>query len=251
MTKTSVKLDAVSDEQARQLKQILGAFGEQAAPVLLKRIAGINKRALQLVLDQANKLKAPALTALVDSLIEPVTTLAGLAPPDSRYLFVKEIEIVVPDNYQHETRLDHFRAEHRTAFYGYNDAITDANFSPKATTKLVPGQRLKVAIFDIKKNQTVTSDDNLKFIRSKNGILTGAHGSSLVWEQRREELPKRRWYVSFDEKDVLWKDADGDHRVSDVYAGSDGGFHFNLGDFEGGWDGNDSLLVFRDEFLEA
>src|SRR3989344_4552283 len=80
----------------------------------------------------------------------------------------------------------------------------------KATTKLVPGQRLKVAIYDI--TTRVTSGDNLKFIASQCGILTGAHGASLVWDQRRDELPKGRWYVSFDRKEVLWKDADGYHR---------------------------------------
>ncbi|MDO8624181.1 MAG: hypothetical protein Q7R54_02385 [bacterium] len=165
---------------------------------------------------------------------------------DPRYLFVKEFEITVPTDYVHDTRLDSFRAGHHAAFYSYNDAITDQNFSGKATMKLAPGRKLKVAVYDIRHGVIVTSDDNMKFIRSQNGILTGAHGNSLVWEQRSEELPKGRRYLSFDEKDVLWEDADGLHRVPSVDAFSVGVFLFDLGSFEYDWDDHYSLFVFRD-----
>src|SRR3989344_7913964 len=39
--------------------------------------------------------------------------------------------------------------------------------------------------------------------------------------------------------------ADGNHRVPNVDAHSDGDFKFNLGNFENEWNDNNSLLVFR------
>lgn len=251
MTKASVTLEPVTDDQQRQLKQVLESAAAQAVPVLLKRIPGITKPTLQKALNQGGKIKAATLTILVDSLADTVRNLAGLAPPDPRYRFVKEIGIIVPKNYQHNTHLNTFRKKHRNKFDYYHDALTDENFSPTATTKLLPGQHLKVAIFDIVQGVTVTSEDNLKFIRSQNGILTGAHGVSVVWEQHRRELPKGRWYDSFDEKDVLWEDADGSHRVPSVDAHSDGDFLFSLGYFEDEGYDSYSLLVFRDESLGA
>ncbi|MFA6324604.1 MAG: hypothetical protein WCX46_00005, partial [Candidatus Paceibacterota bacterium] len=57
---------------------------------------------------------------------------------------------------------------------------------------------------------------------------------------------KGYWYLSFDEKESLWKDADGDHRVPGVCAGSDGGFEFVLGCFGDDWHDHSCLLCFCD-----
>ena len=163
---------------------------------------------------------------------------------DDRFELVNTFEIVVPEGYDHGKRLDSFGKEHRTAFYYYNDAITDKNYA-KATTKLKPGQKLTVKVFQIK--ETVTSEDCMAKLHSQKAILVGAQGASLAWEQKKEELPVNRWSVSFDEKNALWKDADGRHRVPLVYRYSDGDFKFNLGLFEIAWGGDYCLLCFCDE----
>ncbi|MBU4285222.1 hypothetical protein KKF60_01480, partial [Patescibacteria group bacterium] len=84
------------------------------------------------------------------------------------------------------------------------------------------------------------------FLKTQNVVLTGAQGVSLVFEQKREDLPKGYWYVSFDEKEALWKDAGGDHRVPGVDRYSDGGWYFRLGFFEDVWYDYRCLLCFCD-----
>src|SRR3989344_4716273 len=158
-------------------------------------------------------------------------SVCDLSCVDDRFKLVNTFEIVVPEGYDHGKRLDSFDKEHRKAFYYYNDAITDKNYA-KATTKLEPGP-LKVKVFQIK--ETVTSEDCMAKLRSEKAILVGAQGASLVWEQKKEELPVNRWSASFDEKDALWKDADGYHGVPGVGRNSDGDFKFNLGNFENDW----------------
>ncbi len=169
--------------------------------------------------------------------------LSGITSPDMRFELVKMLDITVPDGYVHATQLTTFTEAHRGEFYYFNGEITDKNFS-RATTQLKPGQKLKVGVFQIK--ETVTSEDCMRFLKSQKAILTGAQGASLVYEQKREELPKGKWHVSFDEKETLWQDAGGFHRVPNVRAYTDGDFCFCLGYFEGDWYGNGCLLSFRD-----
>src|SRR3989344_1307137 len=184
--------------------------------------AGFDAEMIQRVVNSRGNKQAKAMYA----------ALTNGAQVDDRFELVNTFEIVVPEGYDHSKRLDSFGKEHRKAFYYYNDAITDKNYA-KATTKLVPGRKLKVKVFQIK--ETVTSEDCIAKLRSEKAILVGAQGASLVWEQKKEELPVNRWSASFDEKDALWKDADGYHGVPGVGRNSDGDFKFNLGNFENDW----------------
>lgn len=171
------------------------------------------------------------------------------AQVDDRFEFLKSFEVTVPEGYNHATRLDTFRAAHQNhtnkEFYFYNDATTDANYAEKATTKLTAGRKFTVKMFGIKK--TVTSDDCLKKLRAENAVLVGAQGASLAYEQKKDELPKGKWSVSFDEKDSLWRDPGGRHGVPYVPAYSGGVFDFDLGGFEDGWGSGYVLLCFCDK----
>jgi len=165
--------------------------------------------------------------------------------PEKFGLFVDLGIITVPKNYVHDTQLASFEKENRKKFYYWNDVITDKNFG-KATTKLVPGRKFRVKVFKQIVDGTTTSEERLAFLKTQNAILVGAQGASLVFEQKREDLPKGFWYCSFDKKEALWKDADGDHRVPDVLRYSDGDWGFSLGDFEHVWDDDHCLLCFCD-----
>ena len=162
---------------------------------------------------------------------------------DDRFELVGTFDVAVPEGYDHATRLGTFGTKHRKEFYYYNDAITDKNYS-RATTKLSPGRKFKVKVFQIK--ETVTSDDCMAHLRSQKAVLVGAQGASLAYEQGKDKLPVNRWSVSFDEKAALWKDAGGDHRVPFVHRYSGGGFKFSLGCFEFDWGGGLCLLCFCD-----
>ncbi len=162
---------------------------------------------------------------------------------DDRFELVNTFNVIVPEGYDHGTRLDTFGNEHRKEFAYYNKNITDQNYA-NATTKLVAGRKFKVKVFQIKGR--VSSDDCLNQIRSHKGVLVGAQGMSLAYEQGKEQLPVDRYSVSFDEKEALWKDADGNRRVTLVFRCSDGGFKFRLGLFGGVWIDRCCLLCFCD-----
>lgn len=154
--------------------------------------------------------------------------------------------IIVPDDYDPKNRLTLFGKENRKKFYYYNDDITDANF-PNPTRVLKPGDKLRVRVFEQTVKGNTTSEERMAFLATQKAVHTGAQGASLVFEQKRDQLPKGKWYCSFDEKDRLWKDADGRRRVPFVGAYSGGDFRFCLGCFRDGWDGAHCLLCFCDE----
>lgn len=157
-----------------------------------------------------------------------------------RFKLVNTFEIVVPEGYDHYTRLDSFAKSHNKEFQYFNSEITDANFR-WATTKLKPGWKFKVKVFEIK--EIAKSEDCMAKLRSEKAIFVGAQGASLVWEQKKQELPDNRWFASFDEKDALWKDAHDYHRVPLVGRHSGEVFKFDLGYFGIGWIDDDGICL--------
>ena len=162
---------------------------------------------------------------------------------DLRFAPLTTFQFTVPKDYNHPTQLASFAKENRKKFYFYNDNITDRNFA-KVTNKLVPGKTYEAKIFKITKR--VTSEDCLAFLKTQNAILVGAQGISVVWQQAKEQFPKGKWTVSFDEKDAFWHDAHGSHRVPRVGRDVDGDWSFSLGGFEDDWRGGDCLLCLFD-----
>jgi|GEM_PF-945831 len=168
------------------------------------------------------------------------------AEPMEKFALFADLGIImVPDDYDHATWLALFSKENRRKFYYCNDAITDPNF-PNPSRILKPGDKLGVRAFKQIVPGTTTSEERMAFLATQKAVHTGAQGASLVFEQKRDQLPKGFWYASFDEKDRLWKDAGGLHRVPFVVAYSDGAFHFHLGSFEYVWHGDLAFLCFCD-----
>lgn len=160
-------------------------------------------------------------------------------------LFVDLGTIIVPQSYVHKTRLMSFEEENRKKFYSYNDNVSDANFS-HSSRAMNPGDKLWVRVFKQIVPGTTTSEERLAFLKTQNAVFVGAQGLTLVWEQKKDQLPRGYWYCSFDEKRNLWRDAGGSHRVPSLYHHSDGDWDFSLGDFEGVWHDADCLLCFCD-----
>ncbi len=165
-------------------------------------------------------------------------------PKADKFELLTTFEVTVPEGYNHASHLDTFKVAHESEFYYYNPNITDANYG-RATMKLVPGRKFQVKVFGIWRGKQVTSDECLDKLRYENGVLVGAQGASLAYEQGKANLPKGKWHASFDEKEALWYD-EGYHGVPCVDAYSDGAFEFDLGSFEDGWDDCYCLLCFCD-----
>lgn len=169
--------------------------------------------------------------------------------PEKFELFKDLGVIEIPADYDHTKRLSTFYKKHQDAgkksFYYYNEMTTDQNFSNPSRI-LKPGDKLWVRAFRQATSGMTTSEERLKFLKSQNAVFTGAQGASVVFDQKRNQLPKGYWYVSFDEKERLWQDPNGHHRVPCVNANSSGAFNFYLGYFENGWGPGGILLCFCD-----
>lgn len=204
-------------------------------------------RAGQITLDQwerFNNLSTDDREARFGDWKKPEPT-APAEPTEKFALLVNLGIITVPDDYVHEKRLKTFVKKNLKKFYYYNEDITDKNF-PNPTRVLKPGDKLRVCAFKQVVGGTTTSEERMAFLATQKAVHTGVQGASLVFEQKRDQLPKGKWYSSFDEKDRLWKDTDGFHRVPSVSCYSDGGFGFNLGCFGDAWHGGSAFLCFCD-----
>ena len=160
-----------------------------------------------------------------------------------RFPLLTTFQITIPEDYVHETQLAAFAKENREKFYSYNYGITDANYA-RVTNKLTPGKTYETKIFKITKR--VTSEDCLAFLKTQKAILVDAQGISVVWRQAKEQFPKGKWTVSFDENDARWRDADDDRRVPSMVRDLDGDWLFALGCFESDWADDDCVLCLRD-----
>lgn len=175
--------------------------------------------------------------------------------PDKFALLVDLGTIIVPDNYVHDTCLSMFKERHqgreKKSFYFYNDDFTDTNF-PNPSRILKPGDKLHVRAFKQIVPGTTTSEECMAYLVAQGmTVHVGAQGASLVFDQKRDQLPKGKWYSSFDGEKRLWEDADGRHRVPLVCVYSDGDFNFDLGFFEVVWCDLNAFLGFCDLELES
>ncbi|MFA5778294.1 MAG: hypothetical protein WC870_02295 [Candidatus Paceibacterota bacterium] len=148
-------------------------------------------------------------------------------PTEKFSLFANLGILTVPEDYVHSSQLMSFQKKHRIEFEGYNCDITDLNFQNPSCV-LSPGDRFLVRAHRQVISSTTTSDECLEFLATLNSHYTGAQGASLVFEQKRDQLPKDFRYLSLDVKDRLWEDPRGDHRIPTVVAGVHGEFYFFL-----------------------
>ncbi|OGG42652.1 hypothetical protein A3I34_00940 [Candidatus Jorgensenbacteria bacterium RIFCSPLOWO2_02_FULL_45_12] len=226
-------LQEIFNRKAKTMKTIIGVDAAKLAGLQIDTLQKMRSGQMTLAqLEWFNNLTKEQREAILSG-----KKISSIEP---RFELLKKFLITVPKDYDHGTQLDTLK---RKEFYFFNDAITDRNFR-NATQKLVPGKTYLAKLFSIRK--TATSDDCLGLYKAVGAILSGAQGMSLVYQLKRSELPKGKWTVSFDEKDALWQDPGGNHRVPSVFAYSDGGFEFDLGGFEVDWDSDHVVLCLCD-----
>ena len=200
------------------------------------RALGFSKDEAQEIIENGN---------LLQSEVKPI--LQKLAIADKRFgPAIREFEITILPDYDHPTQIDSSikKARKEKTTYFINSDFTSKNFA-NATNKLEPGKTYKVKLFPILSQ--VSSEDCINFLAKQNAILVGGQGVTLVYDVAKDQLPKGKWTVSFDEKKALWKDADGDHGVPFVGAYSGGDFRFSLGCFGRPWYDHGVILCFCDK----
>lgn len=119
--------------------------------------------------------------------------------------------IVVPDDHVPETYLGRFKARHpdtvRTTkgfvYNFFNAEITDENFRNPSCI-LNPRKKLHVCAFQQVAYDVTTSEERVDYLMSQEmDSYTSAQGAVMVFEQKRHDMPKGRWYSSFDEQEHL------------------------------------------------
>lgn len=157
----------------------------------------------------------------------------------SSFQKIVEVELIVPENYDHATQLSKLNPKE---FHYFDRAIQDKKFK-NTSNKLVPNKKYVVKIFQLKK--TVRSEDCIKFLKGQKAVLVSAQGLSLFWCHNKELFPNYKWTVSFDEKNNLFKYSKGDHGVPRILHYPKNESEFDLGYFEGGrWHSGYCLLSF-------
>ena len=181
--------------------------------------------------------------ALVVEFGKPGNKHAIVAKPAEKFALLVDLGIITITK---EISLDVFFSENGEKLHDYSKGITDENF-PNPSRILKPGDRVRVRAFHQIVPGTTTSEERMAFLEKQPGnFYAGAQGIVHVFEQKRDQLPKGKWYASFDKKDHLWEEPDGSHGVPHVDADSDGDFHVYLGDLELDWSDDDALLSFSD-----
>jgi hypothetical protein len=196
--------------------------------------------------DRVQKITTSRGNKLAKQMLASISDGVQVAEPTDKFALLADLGIItMPEDYVHPTVLDTFMKENRPKFYSVNENITDANFG-NPTRILKPGDKLRVRAHKQIVSGTTTSEERMAFLATQKAIYTGAQGLSIVFNQKRNQLPKGFWYSSFDEKERLWEDARGFHRVPHVYADSDGDFIWDLGSFEVVWNDDRAFLSFCD-----
>ena len=135
--------------------------------------------------------------------------------------------ITVPEDYLHSNQLEKF-SEDKSAFNLYNASVNDLNFANPSRI-LEPGDKLHVRVFR-HDGGWVSLKECLSFLDSRQAVYPGAQGASLVFAQKRMQLPQDdAGYASLDtEERLLFVPEKNCRGVPCISAHSDDTFDFLL-----------------------
>jgi hypothetical protein len=146
---------------------------------------------------------------------------------------LEEFELMVPEDYDHNTQLTSFSKKNRKDFYRYDDRITDAKYVEEPC-KLTPGRTYTVRIFQM--THGGISEEFVAFMELQKAFYVGAQGLSVAWQLKKDKFPIGLHIMS-------WS-ALGE--VSSVSRVSDSGWSFDSMWIlqEGSWNNSCCLLCF-------
>jgi hypothetical protein len=125
----------------------------------------------------------------------------------TKFVLLADLGIVtVPSGYEHYRTLKSFREKYMDMFKNFDDRITDANFQ-NPSCLLHPGDRLHVRVYrQVGLHATTTAKERMSFLEGEGAVYTGAQGAALVFEQKRDLLPKGYFFSSLDVRERLFNE---------------------------------------------
>lgn len=120
-------------------------------------------------------------------------------------------DVVVPDDYEHDTYLSEFRKQFagRHGFFMASD-VNGKNY-PNASQRLVPGMRLHVSAFGVKATKPVRISKCITFLVREHGVFTNAHGLALAYQRAPGLFEKGFSHYGLDVCEMLPSDQVRDH----------------------------------------
>lgn len=112
----------------------------------------------------------------------------------------------VSEDYQHATRLPDFCKKFRSDFVTMDRRIVGGDFG-NSPMQLRPGDTFVARIFRCKSR--LSPNDHLAFLIMQRALFLGIEGLSLVWEFKRNALPRNICLSVLGKEDDLWRDSCG------------------------------------------
>lgn len=230
------------DQKERRERQLRGIL-EDAIECACTNIS-LEEDAIERLLRNAEKLQEDLAASIIKHSVEDVKFFKH-SFADVKFFLMDSFELTVPEDYDHGRAAFELR---KTCEEGEILLLQQRNYDKhykNATHQLVPGKTYMVKIFSIR--QEITPEDCMNFLALQRAIPVGVQGLSLARQLKREKFPIGKWTVSFNEKDAIWEDADGNRGVPRVGTVSDGVWRANPGGcFGSGWVDGSCLLCFCD-----
>jgi hypothetical protein len=154
-----------------------------------------------------------------------------VAEPNKKFALLADLGFIsVPEDHDCKNHLSNFREKHYQEFGIFSNSITDSCFS-NPTRVLCSGDVFWVRVFQRITSRLTSSEECIDFLKEQKADLLGAQGAALVFEQKKEELPKGK-YSSFDEKRRLWCGDAGRFWLPQIVVTSDGLFTWIVSPFD-------------------
>jgi hypothetical protein len=158
-----------------------------------------------------------------------------------KFSLIDTFPITATLNYKHRKLLKNLAQDTKRGLHFYDDDMTQRHYG-RVSNRLLAGESYTGKIWQINESQRLTSPECLQFLADNKVLLTGAQGLAVGWQQSKEYFPLGKWLISFDEKNKLWKDANGVYRLPCVLHLSEDDYKIYLDCFDDVWDDGYSLF---------
>jgi hypothetical protein len=110
--------------------------------------------------------------------------------------------LTVPLDYNHDTQIDEYYKNYKNDYDQGWTKMQSKDYA-KASNKLVPGKKYRIAFYPVIFPYKSYSRESLAFLNKQNALLVNAQGLTLVCQQAKEIIPKDVVIYSLDKEESL------------------------------------------------